>query len=1764
MKQNGKRLTAALLAIMILLVCLPLQALAAAGWDGASQSEPAQLDGVYQIGTAEELYWFALQVNDGAGISAALTDDIDLNDQPWTAIGTTSNTFSGTFDGAGYEIENLKISTSAIWKGALFGKNEGTIQNLKVRGEITGTGNGMGGIAAWNAGGIVENCESAVTITNTRANANNIGGVVGQNTLGGVVKNCVFSGSVTAATETSGGGQVGGIAGRNTSSFVSGCVNTGTVTGANNALPTNTGGIVGRWELSGANSKTAIYNCYNAGTISAGSSNASVGGIVGLGNATSSQSGSQFTLINCYNTGEITGAKANAIIAANPNGDYAVMNFCNNYFLAERTDPAAGAVSESDLKSADFVARLNSNNGSEYGLTIPEDQLYVKSDASPVLSWQSEGDPQPSVVPVVSAAVSGTAREGETLYAVALGENDTASTHVTYQWQISSAESEAYSDIPGATQQAFAIPTDGSYAGKKILVIAYGEGGSSAVSAPVGPIEKADSTVVAEDQGALSLEAPGVIRKAMMITLPQTGPSGSEIRWTSSDEAVIDSKTGAVTLPEKGVASVTLTASITKGTASASKQFPFQVYSLSATAAEQAQDYLERAKEALENSWYQLKPVYGRDTNINDYVCNELERLGYTGITIAVKETANPDYIAEDGSITYFYADPNGFSAMWFAQVGVTFTFSKDGASVEHRKNAVIYWDQEKARQTMQREIADQVTESVVKAENESLDSVYTELTLPKVVDNKKWSLISWESSDPNVIEIDGSNQSTADTLFAPYIGKVKQGPEDQTVTLTATFHFQLANTVYDEAPIELQKTFTVTVKALGSDLEERMQELLDTYYTADKITCFGTKGAIDPESITTDLQLPIPRNTGIPDYSNYTFAVTSHDEDLIQIAAYRGNVYRPLPGSAAKHVTLTVAMSHKDFHVTVTKDIELTVLPLTQAEIDRALRLMDAAKAGYFDGLNDGANPDAAHVTKNLHAFQEVRFDDNGRLEWVYTAAEANGTGIIPVSIDESRPSEQWDRFRSSAPQVITHENLLVTQPEYNKTVTITSCLSSEQFERYALKYPDRQDFQKLYRQAISTSVVVLGEKGEGGGQEEEQITVSFTLAGDRVHGASGHIEYELWLENIPVTAQEGAAVSELFQTVLSNNGYSVEGSGYIRSITTPDGTRLAEKANGANSGWMYAVNGMISDVYADACYPKDGDEIVWFYTDDPAKDPRIEGNRLDLSKGTEPVDPDEPDEPTPDPDPDTPVTELTSEWYNFRGSDENNGLTGSKTPRNASEADLRWMLPLKAADDWTKAVSQPILVDGKLIVAVGKELLAVNQTGDITARAQLADNINSTCRPLYAEGRIVVPINGGRMQAFAADSFQPLWVTDTVAFADQNGYTDPQESLSTVTYADGCVYMGTIAIDSCGAYLCVNIQTGEAVWQYQNRKAGYYWSGAAHSKAAVAFAGDDGILQSRNAKTGELIDTCNLGETVRSTAVLADGYLYLTTLDGTLHQIEWRADGTFGMKKSVSFAAYSTGTAAVFNGFAYVGGRTQGKEGVLSVIDIRTMQVVKSISAPAEVKSAPLISTGYDGEVYVYFTSNITPGGIYGYRHGADRAEELVVPAKEASNYCIASVIADGNGTLYWINDSGVLLAAGGEAKPVTYSVSVQAGKGGSVSPAGTFTVTKGSSFTITVVPDNGYRLDQILVNGRPVSPKGLTYTVDQVLSDCRIEVAFAAVETDSTAPLPSDKQPETTPSVQNPNTGDGYPAAALAVLLISSAAVVILTTKRKTKGK
>ena len=69
---------------------------------------------------------------------------------------------------------------------------------------------------------------------------------------------------------------------------------------------------------------------------------------------------------------------------------------------------------------------------------------------------------------------------------------------------------------------------------------------------------------------------------------------------------------------------------------------------------------------------------------------------------------------------------------------------------------------------------------------------------------------------------------------------------------------------------------------------------------------------------------------------------------------AARAEVYRPLPGEAAKDITVTVTLTDADSGVAASRDFVIEVQPLTQAEIDAELALMAEVKAHYFDGIRN------------------------------------------------------------------------------------------------------------------------------------------------------------------------------------------------------------------------------------------------------------------------------------------------------------------------------------------------------------------------------------------------------------------------------------------------------------------------------------------------------------------------------------------------------------------------------------------------------------------------------------------------------------------------------------------------------------------------------------------------------------------------------------------------------------------------------------------
>ena len=1255
-----KRFLALLLVLTMVFSLMPA-ALAADTVDVAALPEytagaDISTGAAYKISTEESLRAFAAAVkaDDGngtyahAGVTLYLAGDIALTGT-WTPVGSTAtyvgDFFAGTFDGCGHTISGLNVQGSKVNQGLFAAINKATIRNLNVSGTVScGTKNYVGGIVGKVQAGTIENCSFSGSVTGGYT-----GGIAGG--LNG--NNVTISGCANLAAVT--GTTAGGILGywKNTAA-IRDCYNTGSVTGSAKA-----GGIVGQLN------KGTIENCYSIGDI--GGKASQKGGIFAFSSATvkncyytlpeaETLGGTAAAAAHITSPEGLAGKLGNAFKedTAGANGGYPILVW------------QAGEVVQPDprieLTGSDTLWRTTNDAQPQTTITaackdMDEDTHvdWTLTEGEGIVTLETPegaGAANQSVIvkatadgagkAVVTASTADGITASITIYVipqittvelegvVAVGETVRAKVNVLgggeydyenfpklkIEWRYLTAAdysagntgTSSYQEITGTTGREYTIPE--GMAGNYLSFMLYDTVSREykMLSSPVR-IATAEERLLKADASALTLDTSD-IRAATTIALPATGSvNGSAITWASSDSSIIDPATGVVTLPASGIRTVTLTATLTRGEATACRNFDIRVWSQVELDKEAAKSELQKLVERLDGT-VTLTPEYGRDTNVNTMLS---AKIGDSSIAVSVskvEEVYGGAGIAADGTITYFFVDPNTTPLVHNGSYNVTFALSKAGATETLQVPVVIGWDVQRVRDTISAEITSQLTTEGLCAAGDDPNLLTQDLTLPKVIDGKRWALISWTSSDPTVIAVSDKNQQTADTLFDPYVGVVKTPTQDTTVTLTATVTFQLTDA--QEQTVTVSKVFTVTVKGQQTNMREQLLAKLDAGFASygglrDAVTGLPLTQRDGKYLAANDIHFPTTRDFGVD--GKYTpVTITSSDTDTIVPPdvnnAARAEVYRPLPGEAAKDVTVTVTITDSDSGVSASRSFLIAVQPLTQQEIDAELALMAAVRAHYFDGIRN-ANTDAKNILTDLHPFREAYLDADGQLVWVYDHADLTGSGIVPVAMDGWTESEQWRLFRSTDPDVISHENLLVTRAAGDKTVTVSSELSSETLGKYAVRYPDNKDFQALSCQPVSVELTVPGTEPVTPTPvdptpvepDHKALSVTFQL----------HTDTEMWIApSVIGDLPEGTTAMDVFRQVLAANGYSYEAKGsYVQAVIKPDGTKVAEFSKGPNSGWVFRVNGEFPDVAMQDCRLSDGDVIEVFFTADYMDEP-------------------------------------------------------------------------------------------------------------------------------------------------------------------------------------------------------------------------------------------------------------------------------------------------------------------------------------------------------------------------------------------------------------------------------------------------------------------------------------------------------------------------------------------------------------------------------
>lgn len=537
----------------------------------------------------------------------------------------------------------------------------------------------------------------------------------------------------------------------------------------------------------------------------------------------------------------------------------------------------------------------------------------------------------------------------------------------------------------------------------------------------------------------------------------------------------------------------------------------------------------------------------------------------------------------------------------------------------------------------------------------------------------------------------------------------------------------------------------------------------------------------------------------------------------------------------------------------------------------------------------------------------------------------------------------------------------------------------------------------------------------------DDQQVAVSVSI-----YGMSASGDAEEWLAPYEVTLDEGQTAEDALVQALEENSIAYDATPseyglYFQSITSPFDAGNTLSYDGSNY-WQLWVNGAASDAGASSVTVEDGMSIAWYYAAYGAEYPE-NGVVAD------------PDAGQPD-------------WEGAYGFGQ--GPTTAETP--AGDAEESWVSKIKDVTDWQTNVSDPLVAHGRVYICAGGQLIMMDAaTGEELGRATLVEKVDSIARMVMVDGLIIVPVHNGRLQALTADTLTTVWYTDALPAHEQGG---DQQALGSLTVEGGYLYFATASASWSSSYngylLCVDIKTGDVVWQRESAQSGFYWAGAAVSGSWAVIADDAGTVTVFNRETGETASTLALDAGSRSQVVNGTdaGTFIVVTKDGCLHKIA--VDSRTGIAVelgSVKFGSSSTSTPVVAGGKVYVGGASlesyanswgsTSYYGTIAVIDEASLAIEYRIIStedgylPAAVQASPLVSQ-QGGSTYVYFTCNTTPGGVYRYRVGDKQAELIYTPAEGQQNYCMASVVCGSDGTLYYINDSGNLFAIKGTSSP------------------------------------------------------------------------------------------------------------------------------------
>lgn len=502
----------------------------------------------------------------------------------------------------------------------------------------------------------------------------------------------------------------------------------------------------------------------------------------------------------------------------------------------------------------------------------------------------------------------------------------------------------------------------------------------------------------------------------------------------------------------------------------------------------------------------------------------------------------------------------------------------------------------------------DNLTESTLLSGNASLDALSQDLTLPASTCGDTAITWSLDTQDDSVIGYYGGN--------TVYIGDAKSAAV--TATLTATVKSA-------DDSVQETKTFALTVPSAASDPDKT--GVVDYGKVMNGIAAKWQDGSAATSPID-DTDLP----WAVADMAAYGAALDSAEQSRYETLLNSSDSYGKPYKSYAKFILAQQALGETTTAPEVPASPDIWSAPsilLARYGAGTTALADNQALVSFMTAYLSGTGLDVDTAAAMLPALAPYYSSDSTvkatvdrTVTWLSAQQGAGGTwrnnanttaqvvvALAALGIDAHTDTRFIKGGKSAVEGLLSFALADGTGFGYGGNVTYND-MATEQGFRALVAYARMKEGGKaydLYLQAKDSTGVVTAPNitathpggGEGGGTiTPSTITVTFSLRGDTVHGEGGHTAYTTWISSTGYTLPSGATVADLLASAAADKGFTYAGSGYVTAVTW-NGTTLSEQANGPYSGWMFTVNGKITNTGMTTTVLHSGDSVVWRYVD-------------------------------------------------------------------------------------------------------------------------------------------------------------------------------------------------------------------------------------------------------------------------------------------------------------------------------------------------------------------------------------------------------------------------------------------------------------------------------------------------------------------------------------------------------------------------------------